>query len=31
MNQFDWTITQKKKKLWTLPTIEGYILKYRVS
>jgi hypothetical protein len=31
MSQFDRPITQKKKKkLWSLPKIEGSILKYRV-
>ncbi len=29
MNQFDWPIIQKMK-LWTLPKIEGFILKYNV-
>jgi hypothetical protein len=27
--QFDWSINPKKK-LWKLPQIEGYILKYKV-
>jgi hypothetical protein len=30
MSQFDWPITQKKKKLWRLPKLEGSIFKYRV-
>jgi hypothetical protein len=31
-NQFDWPTTQKKKKkLWKLPKIKGFIFKYRVS
>ncbi len=29
MNQFDWPIIQKMK-LWMLPKIEGFILKYNV-
>jgi hypothetical protein len=31
MSQSDWhAITKKKKKLWRLPKIDGFILKYRV-
>jgi hypothetical protein len=30
MSQFDWPITQKKKKLWRLLKTEGSILKHRV-
>jgi hypothetical protein len=30
MNQFDWPINQKKKRLWELPKIKGFILKYLV-
>jgi hypothetical protein len=29
MNQFDWPINKKKKRLWELPKIKGFILKYR--
>jgi hypothetical protein len=29
MNQFDWPINPKKKRLWELPKIKGSILKYR--
>jgi hypothetical protein len=29
-SQFDWVITQKKKKQLRLPRIEGTVLKYRV-
>jgi hypothetical protein len=29
MSQFDWPVTQKKKKIWRLPKIEGSNLKHR--
>jgi hypothetical protein len=29
MRQFDWPITENKKKLWRHPKIEDFILKYR--
>jgi hypothetical protein len=29
-SQFDWPITQKKKKLLSLPNTEGYILEFLV-
>jgi hypothetical protein len=30
MSQFNWPITQKEKRVWRLPKIEGSILKYGV-